>query len=556
MQSSEDYSQVFEASWRSITGIVVIGLCTIAFSCLVFAAVNARPVTEWIMTIAAVLVLWLAWFMGRPLLVSRPVLRVDAVGLAFSSPKSGALRWCDVMDIREESVPGHVQLVVLLTPATGAAARNAWWISPVTERRISLATLKQHDVLAAVEAAKTSFALYRSDSAGQAMQVWLEELKAAVEIDARMTRITPVTWGLDLVLALNVGVWIANIATGMSALKPMPSELLAWGANSASSVMEDHEYWRLLTATFLHGGLMHLVLNMFGLWSTGVTLNRLYGNTQFLLIYFVSALTGSALSLHFAAQHSVSIGASGAVFGVLGAALLALWRNRDHLYGVSIRNVLIGQGVFLVYALGQGFIKDGIDNAAHMGGLLAGCLLAWFLVAKIDEQTSAGKRQKAAVAGAAFCALAIVALVVSTPAPTVHHRQIFEVQAEFNRLLPELLASEKNFQADLVSVRKKSMTEAQFNQAIETTYLPARKKIKVALAAFVIPDNDTAGAGMRDIKHANDLMVKMLQLRVDSAHAPADETAAYQTRIKAAATELSEVVGRINQHARAGNKKP
>ena len=556
MQSSENYSRVFVASWRSGTGTVVIGLCAVAFSCLVFALLYTRPGTLWIVTIAAVFMLLLAWFMGQPLLKSGPALNVDAVGLAFSSPRSGALRWCDVMDIQEESVPGHMQLVVFLTPAPGAAARNSWWISPVNERRISLATLKKHEQLAAVEAAKTGFALYGGDSAGQAIQVRLEALQVAVEFDARLTRITPVTWGLYLVLALNVGVWLANVATGMSALKPLPSDLLAWGANSASSVMEDHEYWRLLTATFLHGGLMHLVLNMLGLWSTGVTLNRLYGNAQFLLIYFVSALAGSALSLHFAAQHSVSIGASGAVFGVLGAALLALWRNRDHLHGVSIRNVLIGQGVFLFYALGQGFIKNGIDNAAHMGGLLAGCLLAWVLVDKIDEQTSAVKRNKAAVAGAAFCALAVVVLVVSTPAPTVHHRQIFGFQAEWSRLLPELLASEKNFQADLELVRKESMTEAQFNQAIETTYLPARKKIKAALAAFVIPDNDTAGAGMRDIKHANDLMVRMLQLHVDNEHAPADETAAYQTRIEAVEIELNEVVGRINQRASVGNKKP
>ena len=555
MQSNEGYSRAFRASWRSGTGIAVIGLCVIAVSCLLIAARGPQPVTSWTLVIGGLLQLWLAWFVGRPLLGSRPVFGVDADGIAFSGVKSGSLSWRDVMDVRGESVQGYWHLVVSLLPASGAAAGKSWSLSPINEQRIPLAVLSKPDQLAAVEAVNTAFALYGGDSAARAVEARQEVLKVAAGLEARVTRVTPVIWGLYLVLALNVGVWLANIASGMNPLKPLPAELLAWGANSASSVMEDHGYWRLLTATFLHGGLMHLALNMLGLWSGGRELNRLHGNAQFLLIYFGSALVGSALSLHFSAQQAVSVGASGAVFGVLGALFVALYRHRGHLAGLNAKNALTGQGVFLVYALVQGFAKDGIDNAAHVGGLVAGCLLAWILVDKISDETSVARRQGSAFAGVAMCAVAVVALVVSTPAPTIHHRQIFRFQAEFNRLLPELQADERNFQADLKSVREANMTAEQFNEAIEKTHLPARKKIQAALAPFTIPDNDTAGANMRDVKYANGLMVQMLQLQVDSAHAPVDEAASYQARIKTVGTELKEVTTRINERVKAGNRK-
>ena len=97
------------------------------------------------------------------------------------------------------------------------------------------------------------------------------------------------------------------------------------------------------------------------------------------------------------------------------------------------------------------------------------------------------------------------------------------------------------------------MTAEQVNEAIEKTHLPARKKIQAALAPFTIPDNDTAGANMRDVKYANGLI---LRLQVASAHAPVDEAASYQARIKTVGTELKEVTTRINERVKAGNRKP
>lgn len=556
MQLTGDYSRTFNASWRSTTGKTVIGLCVTTLACLIYALTQTSPVALWMALMGVVFQLWLLWVIGRQMMAPQPALTVSAAGISFYGWKTSPLPWRDVMDIREESLQGHSQVVVTLVPAPEAAASSSWTLSPVNEKRMPLSVLSKQDQAAAVEAVAAGFAAYGGEAVARAVHARQEVLKAAAVFEGRVTRITPVIWALYLVLALNVGVWLATIAFGVDALKPMPADLLAWGANSASSVMEDHEYWRLLTATFLHGGLMHLALNMLGLWSGGRELNRIYGNAQFLLIYFGSALAGSALSLHFSAQQAVSVGASGAVFGVLGALFVALYRHRGRLSGLNAKNVITGQGVFLVYALVQGFAKDGIDNAAHVGGLLAGCLLAWILVDKLDDQVSDARRRGLAATGGALCAAAVAALVVSTPVPTVHHRQIFRFQAEFTRLLPEFQTAEKNFQADLKATRGGSMTAEQFNDAIEKTHLPARKKIQAALAPFAVPENDTVGANMRDVQHANALMVQMLQLQVDSVHAPAGEIASYAARIKAVGEELRAVTARINERVKAGGKKP
>ena len=556
MQLNEGYSRAFNASWRSATGATVIGLCVTTAASLIFLVMQTSPIASWIALIGVAFQLWLLWVLGRPMWGVQPALRVDTSGISFRGWETSPLLWREVMDIREESVQGHSQIVVSLLPAPGSAAASSWTLSPVNEKRMPLSVLKKQDQSAAFEAIITGFSAYGGEAAARSMQARQEVLKAVAVVEARVTRMTPLTWGLYLMLALNVGVWLATVAFGVDALKPLPADLLAWGANSASSVMEDHEYWRLLTATFLHGGLMHLALNMLGLWSGGRELNRIYGNAQFLLIYFGSALAGSALSLHFSAQQAVSVGASGAVFGVLGALFVALYRHRGRLSGLNAKNVMTGQGVFLVYALVQGFAKDGIDNAAHVGGLLAGCLLAWILVDQLNDEASAARRRGVAAGGVALCAAAVIALVVSTPVPTIHHRQIFRFQAEFNRLLPELRVSEKDFQADLKATREGSMTAEQFNEAIEKTHLPARKKIQAALAPFTIPDNDTAGANMRDVQYANGLMVQMLQLQVDSVHAPAGDNPSYQARIKTVSQELQAVTARINERVKAAAKKP
>jgi rhomboid protease GluP len=303
----------------------------------------------------------------------------------------------------------------------------------------------------------------------------------------------------------------------------------------------------LLSATFLHAGVLHIALNMLGLWEAGKQLNRLYGNAQFLMIYIASALVGSALSLHFSAQQAVSVGASGAVFGVLGALLTAMYRHRGRIPGAMSKNVMSSQLVFLVYALGQGFAKEGIDNAAHVGGLLAGSLLAWLLAGKMDETQGLRRRQVTVMAGLLMPAAAVAGLVLTTPAPRVHHRQLFEFQAGLARVLPELQAAEKALQADGKAASTGKLTTAQFVQAIETRHLPAYRKVESALAPLDVPANDKAAPLVQDIKRGNTLLVAMMQIEVTRANNPGQVDPVLEAKFKAIGDELKLIKARSSE---------
>jgi membrane associated rhomboid family serine protease len=131
------------------------------------------------------------------------------------------------------------------------------------------------------------------------------------------------------------------------------------------------EWWRLLTAPFLHAGLWHLALNMFALWILGGLLEPLLGRWRFVTVYLVSALAGSVTSYAFSNPGIISVGASGAVFGLLGATLVALRKlNRD------VSGVLV---LLLINAV-LGFVFPGIDWRAHLGGLVAGLVVTSAMV--------------------------------------------------------------------------------------------------------------------------------------------------------------------------------
>jgi len=121
-------------------------------------------------------------------------------------------------------------------------------------------------------------------------------------------------WVSYALVLLNVAVWLLTLASGAALMQAPADQMLVWGGNAASEVQRG-QWWRLLTAVFLHSGLMHLTMNMAALLCTGPTVERVVGSRRFLLLYLGAGLAGSALSLHFSAQHSTAVGASGAAKG-------------------------------------------------------------------------------------------------------------------------------------------------------------------------------------------------------------------------------------------------
>lgn len=137
---------------------------------------------------------------------------------------------------------------------------------------------------------------------------------------------------------------------------------------------------------FIHFGIVHLALNMWALWDVGRLVEQLYGRWRFALLYGVSGLLGNLLKLVLHGSDSVSSGASGAIFSLYGALLVFLWRERRNVEPGEFRLIFGSAAVFATLMLGIGFFMQGIDNAAHGGGLLAGALMGLVLARRWGPQ--------------------------------------------------------------------------------------------------------------------------------------------------------------------------
>lgn len=154
--------------------------------------------------------------------------------------------------------------------------------------------------------------------------------------------------------------------------------MLECGALYAPYVLEKGEYYRLFTSMFLHFGISHLGNNMLVLFVLGQRLEPLTGKIRYFLIYLAGGVGGNLLSFWLEMgkkDYAVSAGASGAVFGVMGAMIYVLVRNKGRVSDLTIRGIL----VMAAFSLYFGFASSGVDNAAHVGGLLCGVLAAALL---------------------------------------------------------------------------------------------------------------------------------------------------------------------------------
>ncbi len=175
---------------------------------------------------------------------------------------------------------------------------------------------------------------------------------------------------------------------------------------SANWLIADGEWWRVLTAAFLHGGLAHIFFNMYALYIFGPRLETQVGSTPFALLYAASAAGGGVASYFFGSLQQVAVGASGAIFGLFGAWIYVAYRIRHTPAGRSMFNQL---GVLLLINMALPLIIRNIDWRAHVGGLLAGMAVAalWgrFAVGRPDAV-----RIRSIIAGAMFAGL--MALVI------------------------------------------------------------------------------------------------------------------------------------------------
>lgn len=178
-----------------------------------------------------------------------------------------------------------------------------------------------------------------------------------------------------LFILLNILIFVIVDFTGGS---ENTVHMIACGAAYPPLILEEGETYRLFTCMFLHFGIYHIANNMLVLFVLGQRLEPVLGKVKFILVYLLGGLGGNIFSLLMEtkkAEYAVSAGASGAVFAVMGAMLYVVIRNRGRIQDISVRQMMIMAGFSLYF----GFTSTGVDNAAHVGGLVCGFILAALL---------------------------------------------------------------------------------------------------------------------------------------------------------------------------------
>jgi len=247
-----------------------------------------------------------------------------------------------------------------------------------------------------------------------------------IEFARRLHAATPRVLVTPALVAINIAVFVVMLAMGIALFGGRADDYLRFGANFAP-LTTGGEWWRLATCTFVHFGILHLAFNMWALWDSGQLTERLFGNAWFLAIYLFAGVAGSFASMLWRAE-AVSVGASGAIFGVFGALLAYTVRQRGSIPSAMMNHLRVSTSIFVTYSLFYGFAAAGIDNAAHLGGLAAGFVMG--LVGARPLETAArarGHMQRIALA-LIVAAVALPSAALFAPDSSRVYRQAVALQ--------------------------------------------------------------------------------------------------------------------------------
>ncbi len=218
-------------------------------------------------------------------------------------------------------------------------------------------------------------------------------------------------------------VFAAMLLAHISPTQPTTLQLIRWGANFGPSTLGG-QWWRLLTSVFLHIGFLHLAVNMWCLWNLGALAETVFGRATFTAVYLVTGIAGAVASI---AWHplATSAGASGAIFGVAGALIAFFYLAHLPFARAAVKSTLRSLVIFAAVNLGWGLYrpamenKPGVDNAAHLGGLISGLLIG-VVLARLASHREQSARRAAVFGGTAAVLLIACVLLVPTRGYVVH----------------------------------------------------------------------------------------------------------------------------------------
>ena len=255
-------------------------------------------------------------------------------------------------------------------------------------------------------------------------------------------RASPLPIATGVLVAINVGVWLLQLINGVSPAQPSPSTLIAWGGDLPLYTLTG-DAWRLLTSMFLHGGIVHLGLNMYVLAFTAPRVEYEFGTARMLGIYLAGGLVASCFSVFSSEMRStpadpaglltVSVGASGAVMALFGSLLVGLLLPTPRFAHLpKSQQPGIGRGLIQAVAIniGMGFVITGVDNAAHVGGVLGGLVLG-VVMAVAPAAVSARATLVRFMAAAGLVAVCVGALL-----STANRAELLQLRAELDAQAP------------------------------------------------------------------------------------------------------------------------
>jgi len=188
-------------------------------------------------------------------------------------------------------------------------------------------------------------------------------------------------------VALNVLVFVAMAASGVSPLEPTIRQLVAWGADWGPLSLGGQP-WRILTSNYVHIGIIHIALNMYCFWNLGELAEQLLGGWTYFAAYTACGIAGSLSSLWWHPA-VVGAGASGAIFGVAGLLIAVLHFGHLRIAKTALSSTLRSLLAFAGYNLVFGAIRSGTDNSAHLGGLAAGLAIGFALAKRVSSPIEA-----------------------------------------------------------------------------------------------------------------------------------------------------------------------
>jgi len=332
-----------------------------------------------------------------------------------------------------------------------------------------------------IESLVAELELLKSSATPEDMAVQFEELKltfAANEEDnqgktppatkGKLTGILSLFWPskgyfiTPIIIDLNIFIFILMVISGVDFMSPDTKDLLRWGANFRPSTLNG-EWWRLITNVFLHIGLFHLLFNMYALLYIGLLLEPYLGKLRFAAAYILTGIVASTTSLYMH-ETTVSAGASGAIFGMYGVFLAMLTTN---FIEKSARKAMFTSiVVFVAYNLLNG-MKGGIDNAAHVGGLISGFIIGYLYYPSLKAPDRMDLKLGIVSALSIFVLIACFTVVSRIPDNLGQYDKKMKTFASMESMALEVYQMPKNTPRDTLLMEIKDRGLYYWNQDIE-----------------------------------------------------------------------------------------